>query len=371
MDINTDKTQLLFIGGFLGAGKTTLLNTLANILKEKSPQIKVGLITNDQAKGLVDTFILNTDETPVQEIAGSCFCCDFNGLMDAALYLKNEVRCNFIIAEPVGSCTDLSATLLQPIKSKYSEDFHLLPLSVLTDPYRLLDYLSDNSKTKEGSGYIYLKQLEEADYIVINKVDSLGQDNKTNIESLLSKRFSSYNTHWISGLEKTGIEEWLTTILQDSNVGRRIAEVDYDIYAEGEAKMGWYNATLKISHQHNLTINFENFNYKWLEMIHQVLEHENISIGHLKSYVSFKDQFLKANITATGRDIKQSGTPFQSTKATAVVNLRAEASHKLIKTIMSEIYDELSNLNFIIEIVELKSLEPGRPEPIFRFNEII
>ena len=114
------KTKIIIVGGFLGAGKTTLLKASAKLLQKQGN--KVGLITNDQAEGLVDTHILSGNGIEVQEIAGSCFCCNFNALMDAMLYLR-DARCDTIIAEPVGSCTDLSATLVQPIKSYYMHQF--------------------------------------------------------------------------------------------------------------------------------------------------------------------------------------------------------------------------------------------------------
>jgi hypothetical protein len=46
--------------------------------------------------------------------------------------------------------------------------------------------------------------------------------------------------------EKTGegLDAWLDEVIVRSDAGRRIAEVDYDVYAEGEAVLGWLNATL-------------------------------------------------------------------------------------------------------------------------------
>ena len=41
------------IGGFLGAGKTTAMLRLAELLSARG--LRVGLITNDQSRGLVDT----------------------------------------------------------------------------------------------------------------------------------------------------------------------------------------------------------------------------------------------------------------------------------------------------------------------------
>jgi len=110
-----DKTHILFVGGFLGAGKTTLLWRAADVLMKRG--MRVGLITNDQAPDLVDTKWLAEKGLNVREVAGSCFCCNFAGLIYAAeKLLAAEAR--VLLAEPVGSCTDLSATILQPLQDR-------------------------------------------------------------------------------------------------------------------------------------------------------------------------------------------------------------------------------------------------------------
>ena len=127
------KTKLILVGGFLAAGKTTMLNAIAGRLTGRG--FTVGLITNDQVADLVDTAILTCTGVEVREVSGSCFCCNFPGFMKAVESLI-DAGCDMIVAEPVGSCTDLSATILQPIKDKFA-DLDLAPLTVLIDPVRL------------------------------------------------------------------------------------------------------------------------------------------------------------------------------------------------------------------------------------------
>lgn len=103
------QTDLILIGGFLGAGKTTFLQEASKYLAMNDK--KVGLITNDQATALVDTVFLSDGNANVVEVSGSCFCCNYNGFMDAVASLRAK-GLNMIIAEPVGSCTDLSATIM-------------------------------------------------------------------------------------------------------------------------------------------------------------------------------------------------------------------------------------------------------------------
>src|SRR5882757_7621178 len=99
------RLRFVMVGGFLGAGKTTTLARLARYYSGRGQ--KVGLVTNDQAQDLVDTQSLRSQGFPVEEIAGACFCCRFDDLVVKVSQLESDERPDIILAEPVGSCTDL------------------------------------------------------------------------------------------------------------------------------------------------------------------------------------------------------------------------------------------------------------------------
>ena len=120
------------VGGFLGAGKTTALARLARFYTARGQ--KVGLVTNDQAADLVDTSSLRSQGFAVGEIAGACFCCRFNDLVSTVTELETSQRPDVILAEPVGSCTDLVATVVQPLKDLYGQRFEVAPYAVLFKP---------------------------------------------------------------------------------------------------------------------------------------------------------------------------------------------------------------------------------------------
>src|SRR5947209_19976532 len=142
-----NRSLYLMIGGFLGAGKTTAILKLARHLSSEGR--RVGLITNDQSVGLVDSVVLaNGDEFPVEEITGGCFCCRFNSLLEASERLSETTRPDVFIAEPVGSCTDLVAAVSFPLRKIYGDAYRVAPLSVLVDPIRaerVLGLASGNS----------------------------------------------------------------------------------------------------------------------------------------------------------------------------------------------------------------------------------
>ena len=64
----SSKARYIMIGGFLGAGKTTAVAKLAQRLTERG--LKVGLITNDQGRELVDTQMLRAKGFATEEIPG-------------------------------------------------------------------------------------------------------------------------------------------------------------------------------------------------------------------------------------------------------------------------------------------------------------
>ena len=133
---NEPAARYIMVGGFLGAGKTTAIADLATRLHARG--LRVGLITNDQGSSLVDTSVLRARGFTTEEIAGGCFCCRFNSLMEAAGRLTTAVRPDVFIAEPVGSCTDLVATVTYPLRRIYGDRFTIAPLSVMLDPQRAL-----------------------------------------------------------------------------------------------------------------------------------------------------------------------------------------------------------------------------------------
>ncbi len=215
-------TELILVGGFLGSGKTTLLQRAAHYLLSQGK--RVGLITNDQARDLVDTEILQNAGLSVEEIAGGCFCCRFPDLIEASGRLVKNIDADVLIAEPVGSCTDISATILQPLKELFTGQFELAPFSVLVDPMRLQEILDPrmSSSLHPSARYILRKQLEEADIIAINKVDLLSHEDLAELQSRTRKLFPETPQIALSALTGDGVREWLDLLPLTRAPGRSI-----------------------------------------------------------------------------------------------------------------------------------------------------
>ena len=159
--------------------------------------LRVGLVANDQAADLVDSEVLKATGTCVEEVAGGCFCCRFPDMIAALERLSESEGADVLLGEPVGSCTDLAATVMRPLKSLHAEQFNLAPLSVLVDgkQVRVLARLrAEAGEAPPGRFpdhvlYIYEKQLEEADLIVLNKADRLAPGELAELTASLRRGF--------------------------------------------------------------------------------------------------------------------------------------------------------------------------------------
>lgn len=241
-----NRPRLLVIGGFLGAGKTTALLRLAKMYHDERKI--VGLITNDQAAHLVDTGIVRFHGFRVEEVAGACFCCKFRELAEAADRIRAEESPDVLLAEPVGSCTDLAATVIAPLKSLHGDRFSVAPYSVLLDPERARQIILEKGFGGFSSkvAYIFQKQLEEADIICLNKVDLLGPPARRRILQALAEEFPQATVIATSGSTGEGFDAWKALLAEEAPPGARVVDVDYDRYADGEAELGWLNLVMSV-----------------------------------------------------------------------------------------------------------------------------
>src|SRR5688572_28939719 len=230
LDNASTPARYIMIGGFLGAGKTTAVARLATDLHGRG--LRVGLITNDQGSGLVDTSVLRSRGFATEEIPGGCFCCRFNSLVDAADKLTAASRPEVFIAEPVGSCTDLVATVTYPLRRIYGDSFTIAPLSVLLDPQRALRVfgLAEGRAFSDKVLYIYHKQLEEAEIIVINKCDAIAPNDLVQLQAALARKFPRAAVITVSARRGDGLEDWFARLLAQSQIARRVMHVDYEVY---------------------------------------------------------------------------------------------------------------------------------------------
>lgn len=360
--------RYFMIGGFLGAGKTTAVAALAQRLVRDG--LRVGLITNDQGSELVDTAMLRARGFTTEEISGGCFCCRFNSLVDAARRLDVATRPDAFVAEPVGSCTDLVATVTYPLRRIYGDRFRIAPLSVLVDPIRAEQVfgLTPARKFSDKVLYIWRKQAEEADLLVVTKADLLDAPRLERLLHRLGEEFPGKPLLAVSVRHGTGVDAWFEHLLTTTPVDRPMMAVDYDWYAEGEALLGWLNATLEIESSTPFDAN---------ELLRALAEDLRLRLGgaeiaHLK--MTFNPRAGLGDIAAVSL-VRSDYVPELSltldgpaTEGQIILNLRAEADPAGLQAAVTAATQALPGRHpgLHARLEHAEHFRPGRPTPTHR-----
>lgn len=367
--------KLIFVGGFLGSGKTTALAGLAKRLIQKNR--RVGIITNDQTENLVDTVIvremLSGLGVPVEEVVEGCFCCKFDELinqMEKILAHDPDV----LMGEPVGSCTDFVAAVANPIKIHYKDAFKFAPFSTMVDPDRVRELLLEETRTTfpEEVSYLYKKQLEEADIIVLNKIDSISKQETERLVSVISKAYPEKTVTAVSAREGEGMDDWLEDLLSGRpGANTVLRQIDYDRYARAEAVLGWLNAAIMLNARDSFDAT--EFSRKLALRLQEAFKEENAGIGHLKFIITSGGKTMWTNVTNLTAEPLMSGEPLGSlSKGTLILNARVrldpEDLEKMVKQILGRLFEETDIRS---EEVDFQCFSPAYPEPPYLVRDTV
>jgi G3E family GTPase len=366
--------RFIMIGGFLGAGKTTAVGRLAARLTEQG--LRVGLITNDQGRNLVDTAMLRSQRFATEEIPGGCFCCRFDSLVEAAQRLTERSRPQVFIAEPVGSCTDLVATVAYPLRRLYGEKFTVAPVSVMVDPIRALRAfgVEEGGSFSEKVLYIYLKQVEEADLVVISKCDLLDEARLASLRGAIAARFPRKEILAVSSRQGIGLEPWFAKIASEEQAAGEAMAVDYTVYADGEALLGWLNCTARLTAAEAFDGN--SFLRELAGQVQQHLRADKAEVAHLKMTLSPDAGLVDLGVVNLVRNdflpelslaLKE---PVRGGRL--IINLRAEAAPDVLGTAVQEALAAAARKFATLRVTteRLEQFRPGKPMPTHRFEKV-
>jgi len=353
-DGETSLPKLVLVSGFLGAGKTTLIVRAAELLLRQG--VRVAVITNDQDRGLVDTRFSEARAIPTGEVAGGCFCCRFSDLIEAAAKLRRH-NPEVIFAEPVGSCVDLSATILQPLKAYYRTEYSVAPLTVLVDPEMVARVFAGEA---DGNvSFLYRKQLAEADLLCATKMDRYSACPELPVPVDFQ----------LSAITGQGITEWLDEVRSGSRiVGAQLLDVDYGRYGEAEAALGWVNVQLDVVlHQ---PLSPPGLAGPLIDEIESQLSQAGIAIAHLKVFDCCGSGFLKVSVCHNGDEPQLDGDLLASPdqRHELVINLRAIGDPDDLLAIIQR---ALKGVEGVITFRHTGAFRPAPPKPEHRFETVL
>lgn len=358
--------RFIMLGGFLGAGKTTSVSLLARRFQQQGRRVVI--VTNDQTTDLVDTSSLRSQGFDVGEVAGSCFCCNFNALTSTVESLSAEQRPDVILAEPVGSCTDLVATVIRPLREIYSRPFEIAPYGVIVKPSHGARILKKTGQAgfSPQAEYIFRKQIEEADFVIINRIDELSRSDVDELASLVEREFPGRPILRMSARTGEGFDAVYEFLGQRGQFGRRMMDVDYDIYAEGEAELGWLNCQATLSAQANWPL--DDVLLGLTRRLRDELAARNAETAHLKTIGLWEGFYGVANLISSFTEPTLSlPSRCQVKEAHLVVNARVAIDPETLADLVRQAIMQVANEHHAAATINtLQSFRPGRPVPTHR-----
>jgi Ni2+-binding GTPase involved in maturation of urease and hydrogenase len=356
--------KLILTGGFLGSGKTTAIINASRILMDRGT--KVGVITNDQGDDQVDTAYVRSFGIPSGEVASGCFCCRYDDFISQLDSLVSNHRPEIIFAEAVGSCTDLVATIARPL-IKSDRAFNIV-ISVFVDSVLLSAILENRASfIAESVQYIFRKQLEEADVIVVNKNDLAEVSQIELIKESLRESYPGKRVLFQNSNNDKDIAGWLEEVLNYSQyISSQALDIDYDIYGRGEAELSWCDRSLAISTRFNNSIEVIR---AIIGTIFDHVQEYRMVVGHLKFFAETESGSRKISFATMSSSAFLLDLP-ESRSAKLLINARIQTSPAEFGSLLDKIIAEIKE-RYRCEIAEERaaSFRPGFPVPTHRLSD--
>jgi len=160
--MNSVPTNL--ITGFLGVGKTT---SVIDLLKQKAAGSRWAVLVNEYGDVSIDGALIegsSPDGVTVKEVGGGCVCCASAPFLPVAIhFLLLEARPERLIIETTG--LGHPARLIDSLRMSYHGRLDVRATIGIVDP-------SDFAKPEMRDNPIFVDQIQMADVLVMNKLDT-------------------------------------------------------------------------------------------------------------------------------------------------------------------------------------------------------
>ena len=359
------KPRLILLGGFLGSGKTTLMVELGKLLSERGS--RVGVITNDQGDMLVDTDFASAAGLAAGEVQNGCFCCNFSTFVQNIDGIIGEASPDYIIAEPVGSCTDLVPTVLTPLALYHDGLVDLAAYLVLADAPRLAGEYAELSLTTPITPREVLlsHQIAEAGQLVLSKTDAVSKEELGRARDLLSRLNANAKVLECSARTGTGMSAIADLATSNETVVLPPPiDIDYEVYAAAEAEMGWYNGHIELA-----SVDPAGFDPEAviLSLAMELSSDIGADLIHGKLVITTDTGSIKVSVVSgvLQADVAREGNE-PAPKAAMTINLRATREPVELAEIVTKLVDRLVDDGLVVENRNQQSLVPGAPVPEHR-----
>lgn len=310
--------ELYLFSGFLGSGKTTTIIALSKYLMEQGK--KVGVVTNDQGKYLVDTAFMHANNIPAVDVQSGCFCSNYQDLVKQLDELKNKIDPDIVFAESIGSAGNLVGTVISPLLN--DSTYQPKALVSMVDARLLLRIINDEYLPFSDSvNATFMNQLIESDMLIINKIDLLNPNDTDVLLHAVPRRFGDKIFSFQSAFIHHDIKKTYANIeALESNVKEDIL-FDAHLHQKALDRLEWGENVFELKSDGNVKDDI-------IKLIDGLLtDHKDNAhlIAHIKILIESPYDIIKLSITSLDTDDwRHSLKDFSSNTAKVIINSRVQ-----------------------------------------------
>ncbi len=164
--MDQERIPVTIITGFLGAGKTSLLNKLI----AKHPEKKFAIIENEFGETGIDGGLITAATDAIFELNNGCICCSLGEdfLHTLEMLLGSSYEFDYLLIETTGIADPSGIVDAFISGDTIQQKFRIDSVVCLADAVNMEDLIDDQPEVR--------KQLALADFILLNKIDSVHPD---------------------------------------------------------------------------------------------------------------------------------------------------------------------------------------------------
>ncbi|MFP5107670.1 CobW family GTP-binding protein [Neobacillus sp. C211] len=169
------KADVYILSGFLGSGKTTLLKRLLE--DEQRLGRKTAVMMNELGKVSIDSDAVEGNDVSLKELLGGCICCSIQDKLEAQLQgLLLDEKPEVIYIETTGAAhpVEVLDAILSPL---FADKLLIKGILTTVDGKRWMERKSLSPQLQQ----LILEQVRHADFIIINKMNELKENEQAKI----------------------------------------------------------------------------------------------------------------------------------------------------------------------------------------------
>ncbi|MBR3689803.1 MAG: GTPase (G3E family) [Eggerthellaceae bacterium] len=338
-----EQIRFMVMSGFLGAGKTTTMIALAEHMDENYG--KTAIIANDLGANLVDTSLTQTSGCTVVEIGNDCICYQMDNTIDQIRRLRDKEDAVFVMSDIPGCGVGALDHVYHTLDKEHADEFKLSPFTVLVDPERLRMIMPEKADINLPDELVYLLklQLEEADLIVLNKIDLLDDETIDRYMGFLKEACPDIPCMAISAREKTGIPELAEYLTTHTTELKNFSVRNNHEFEQAESKLTWYNRRVYFKTNSGEKVDCNAVVDDIIESIRMSLIERKRNVPHLKTFAtSGAGDFNKASLIGVDYDIEYAQRFLRPHKnMRMIINARAVCESRPLARLMDDAIDEV------------------------------